>query len=49
MDEHHQEVIAFCKENHYHGVIADDADYAVFDSLRYFSSEQLKLTYKVRD
>ncbi|XP_013788350.2 constitutive coactivator of PPAR-gamma-like protein 1 [Limulus polyphemus] len=46
MDDHHQEVIAFCRENHFHGLIAEDAEYAVFDPPRYFSSEQLKLTYK---
>ncbi|XP_011495096.1 PREDICTED: constitutive coactivator of PPAR-gamma-like protein 1 homolog [Ceratosolen solmsi marchali] len=46
MDDHHQEVIAYCRENNYHGLIADDAEYAVFDPVRYFSSEQLKLTYK---
>ena len=28
--------------------MADDGEYAVFDPPRYFSSEHLKLTYKVR-
>ncbi|XP_077277056.1 constitutive coactivator of PPAR-gamma-like protein 1 homolog isoform X2 [Temnothorax americanus] len=46
MDDHHQEVIAYCRENTYNGLIADDAEYAAFDPPRYFSSEQLKLTYK---
>ncbi|XP_012218409.1 constitutive coactivator of PPAR-gamma-like protein 1 homolog isoform X2 [Linepithema humile] len=46
MDDHHQEVIAYCRENNYNGLIADDAEYAAFDPPRYFSSEQLKLTYK---
>ncbi|KAG8233956.1 hypothetical protein J437_LFUL014165 [Ladona fulva] len=46
MDDHHQEVIAYCRENHFHGVMAEDAEYAVFDPPRYFSSEQIKLTYK---
>lgn len=46
MDDHHQEVIAYCRENMYHGIIADDAEYAAFDPPRYFSSENLKLTYK---
>ncbi|XP_063992108.1 constitutive coactivator of PPAR-gamma-like protein 1 homolog isoform X3 [Diachasmimorpha longicaudata] len=46
MDDHHQEVIAYCRENNFHGLIADDAEYAIFDPPRYFSSEQLKLTYK---
>ncbi|XP_011330413.1 constitutive coactivator of PPAR-gamma-like protein 1 homolog isoform X2 [Ooceraea biroi] len=46
MDDHHQEVIAYCRESNYNGLIADDAEYAAFDPPRYFSSEQLKLTYK---
>lgn len=46
MDDHHQEVIAYCRENSFNGLIADDAEYASFDPPRYFSSEQLKLTYK---
>ncbi|XP_046419982.1 constitutive coactivator of PPAR-gamma-like protein 1 homolog isoform X1 [Neodiprion fabricii] len=46
MDDHHQEVIAYCRENYFNGLIADDAEYAAFDPPRYFSSEQLKLTYK---
>ncbi|XP_013781328.1 constitutive coactivator of PPAR-gamma-like protein 1 homolog [Limulus polyphemus] len=46
MDDHHQEVIAFCRENNFHGLLAEDAEYIIFDPPRYFSSEQLKLTYK---
>ncbi|XP_013779600.1 constitutive coactivator of PPAR-gamma-like protein 1 homolog isoform X2 [Limulus polyphemus] len=46
IDDHHQEVIAFCRENNFHGIMAEDAEYAIFDPPRYFSSEQLKLTYK---
>ncbi|XP_064078326.1 constitutive coactivator of PPAR-gamma-like protein 1 homolog [Macrobrachium nipponense] len=46
MDDHHQEVIAFCRENNYHGLMAEDAEYIIFDPPRYFSSHQLKLTYK---
>ncbi|KAI4479427.1 PREDICTED: constitutive coactivator of PPAR-gamma-like protein 1 homolog isoform X1 [Polistes canadensis] len=46
MDDHRQEVIAYCRENNFNGLIADDAEYAAFDPPRYFSSEQLKLTYK---
>ncbi|XP_076310626.1 constitutive coactivator of PPAR-gamma-like protein 1 homolog isoform X2 [Tachypleus tridentatus] len=46
LDDHHHEVIAFCRENNFHGLIAEDAEYAIFDPPRYFSSEQLKLTYK---
>lgn len=40
------QVIAYCRENNYQGVVADDAEYAAFDPPRYFSSENLKLTYK---
>ena len=47
MDDHHQEVIGFCRENNYDGVLAADADYIAFDPPRYFSSQHLKLTYKV--
>ncbi|CAG9769905.1 unnamed protein product [Ceutorhynchus assimilis] len=46
MDDHHQEVIAYCREYGFHGLLADDAEYAAFDPPRYFSSESLKLTYK---
>uniref|UniRef100_A0A1B6BZX8 Constitutive coactivator of PPAR-gamma-like protein 1 homolog n=1 Tax=Clastoptera arizonana TaxID=38151 RepID=A0A1B6BZX8_9HEMI len=46
MDDHKQEVIAYCRENNFHGLIADDAEYAAFDPPRYFSARQLKLTYK---
>lgn len=46
MDDHRQEVIAYCRENNFHGLIADDAEYAAFDPPRYFSARQLKLTYK---
>lgn len=47
MDDHHQEVIAFCRANNFHGLLADDAEYAIFNPPRYFSSKHLKLTYKV--
>nr|XP_022900711.1 constitutive coactivator of PPAR-gamma-like protein 1 homolog isoform X1 [Onthophagus taurus]XP_022900712.1 constitutive coactivator of PPAR-gamma-like protein 1 homolog isoform X1 [Onthophagus taurus] len=46
MDDHHQEVIAYCREYGFHGLLANDAEYATFDPPRYFSSEHLKLTYK---
>jgi len=46
MDDHQQEVIAYCRENNFHGLVAQDADYAVFDPPRYFSSDHLKLTYR---
>ncbi|XP_047739668.1 mucin-17-like, partial [Hyalella azteca] len=46
MDDHHQEVIGFCRENCYDGVLGADAEYIAFDPPRYFSSQHLKLTYK---
>lgn len=46
MDDHHQEVIAFCREYNFHGLMAEDAEYAIFDPPRYFSAQLLKLTYK---
>ncbi|XP_059487987.1 constitutive coactivator of PPAR-gamma-like protein 1 [Neocloeon triangulifer] len=46
MYDHRQEVIAFCRENNYHGLLVEDPEYAAFDPPRYFSSQQLKLTYK---
>ncbi|KAL0276882.1 UNVERIFIED_CONTAM: hypothetical protein PYX00_004350 [Menopon gallinae] len=45
MDDHHQEVIAYCRENNLHGVIGDDPEYIVFNPPRYFSAANLKLTY----
>ncbi|CAB3362557.1 Hypothetical predicted protein [Cloeon dipterum] len=46
MYDHRQEVIAFCRENNYNGLLVEDPEYAAFDPPRYFSSQQLKLTYK---
>lgn len=40
-------MIGFCRDNHFHGILAENAEYAIFDPPRYFSSKQLKLTYKV--
>ena len=46
LEDHRQEVIGYCRENLFHGIVADESDYAVFDPPRYFSSQHLKLTYK---
>lgn len=48
MDDHRQEVIAYCRENKFHGLIADDAEYIAFDPPRLFSASRIKLTFKVR-
>jgi hypothetical protein len=46
MDDHHQEVIAYCRENGFFGLVAQDSDYAIFDPPHYYSAHHLKLTYK---
>lgn len=46
MDDHHQEVIGYCREHGLQGIIAQDSMYAIFDPPRYFCSNNLKLTYK---
>ena len=46
MDDHHQEVIGFCREHGLQGILGQDSVYAIFDPPRYFSSQNLKLTYK---
>ncbi|KAK9501042.1 hypothetical protein O3M35_002165 [Rhynocoris fuscipes] len=46
MDDHRQEVIAYCRENSCHAIVADDAEYIAFNPPRYFSARHLKLTYK---
>lgn len=45
-NDHHQEVMAYIRKHNYHGLLADDSEYIVFDPPRYFSSVQLKLTFK---
>ncbi|KAJ8301186.1 hypothetical protein KUTeg_020173 [Tegillarca granosa] len=46
MDDHAQEVIGYCREHGLQGIIAQDSVYTIFDPPRYFSSHNLKLTYK---
>ncbi|XP_045164687.2 constitutive coactivator of PPAR-gamma-like protein 1 homolog isoform X2 [Mercenaria mercenaria] len=46
MDDHEQEVIAFCREHGLQGILGQNAVYAIFDPPRYFSNQNLKLTYK---
>ncbi|KAK3691038.1 hypothetical protein RRG08_049343 [Elysia crispata] len=46
MDDHHLEVIRFCREHNLQGIIAQESVYTIFDPPRYFSSNNLKLTYK---
>ncbi|XP_065572415.1 constitutive coactivator of PPAR-gamma-like protein 1 isoform X2 [Artemia franciscana] len=44
IEDHHQEVIGFCRERHFDALLADSADFAVFDPPRYLSASNLKLT-----
>lgn len=46
MDDHHQEVIGYCREHELQGIIAQESVYIIFEPPRYFSSNSLKLTYK---
>ncbi|XP_043934065.1 constitutive coactivator of PPAR-gamma-like protein 1 isoform X2 [Protopterus annectens] len=43
-EDHHQEVIAFCRENGFHGLVAYDSDYALCNIPYYFSAHALKLS-----
>ncbi|XP_052753605.1 constitutive coactivator of PPAR-gamma-like protein 1 isoform X2 [Galleria mellonella] len=45
-DDHCQEVVGLCREKTYAGLIGCSAEYLVFQPPRYFSSSQLKLTYR---
>lgn len=47
MESHHQEVVGFLRENGYHGIVADNSEYCIFDPPRYFSAKSLKLTLKM--
>lgn len=44
VEDHHLEVIALCKENSFHGLLAYDSDYALCDIPCYFSAHALKLS-----
>ena len=46
VDCHQLEVMSFLRENGYHGVMADNSEYCIFDPPRYFSGHKLKLTLK---
>ncbi|XP_041080454.1 constitutive coactivator of PPAR-gamma-like protein 1 isoform X1 [Polyodon spathula] len=43
-EDHHQEVIAMCRENGFHGLVAYDSDYALCNIPYYFSAHALKLS-----
>uniref|UniRef100_A0A8C9W189 Family with sequence similarity 120 member A n=1 Tax=Scleropages formosus TaxID=113540 RepID=A0A8C9W189_SCLFO len=44
IEDHHQEVIALCRENGFHGLVAYDSDYALCNIPYYFSAHALKLS-----
>ncbi|CAL8093948.1 unnamed protein product [Orchesella dallaii] len=46
VEDHHKDVVRFCQRNSFHGIIADDPEYLVFDIHDYFSAQKLKLTFK---
>lgn len=46
-DDHHQEVVGLCRERGYTGLVGCSGEYVAFQPPRYFSSSQLKLTYRV--
>ncbi|CAK1604276.1 unnamed protein product [Parnassius mnemosyne] len=45
-DDHCQEVVGLCREKTYAGLVGCSGEYLVFQPPRYFSSSQLKLTYR---
>ena len=49
MDDHRHEVMSFCWENGYHGVMSDDGEYALFNPPRYFSAHDIKLSLQQHD
>ena len=46
VEDHHQEIIAFCRKHALQGIVAQNPLYVIFDPPRYFSANNLKLTYK---
>ncbi|XP_058487618.1 constitutive coactivator of PPAR-gamma-like protein 1 homolog isoform X1 [Solea solea] len=44
IEDHHLEVIALCRENGFHGLLAQDSDYALCSVPHYFSAHALKLS-----
>uniref|UniRef100_H2Z6S8 Uncharacterized protein n=1 Tax=Ciona savignyi TaxID=51511 RepID=H2Z6S8_CIOSA len=42
--DHHREIIAYCRGNAFHGILAQSGDFVAFDPPMYFSSHLLKLS-----
>lgn len=49
LEDHHHEIMSFCWENGYHGVMSDDGEFALFNPPKYFSAHDLKLSYQVKN
>lgn len=45
LEDHHQEVVAFFRENGFHGLIAHDSEYALCNIPSYYCSHALKLSW----
>ena len=47
LEDHHHEIMSFCWENGYHGVLSDEGEFALYNPPKYFSAHDLKLSYQV--
>ena len=46
LEDHHQEIMSFCWENGYHGVLSEDGEFSLYNPPKYFSAHDLKLSYQ---
>ncbi|CAG7719750.1 unnamed protein product [Allacma fusca] len=46
IEDHHKDIVRFCQKNKFHGIVADNPEYLLIESHRYFSAQKLKLTFK---
>merc|ERR1719270_2354364 len=46
LEDHHHEIMSFCWENGYHGVLSDEGEFALYNPPKYFSAHELKLSYQ---
>ena len=45
LEDHHLEIMSYCFENGYHGVMTDNGEFAFFNPPRLFSAHDLKLSF----
>ncbi|XP_056665038.1 constitutive coactivator of PPAR-gamma-like protein 2 isoform X2 [Monodelphis domestica] len=45
LEDHHLEVVAFFQENGFHGLLAHDSEYALYNIPSYYSSHALRLSW----